>query len=126
MKMKIETEHGELEAEINENKNPKTAKAIIQALPIESQANRWGDEIYFEIPVKVGKENSQQEVEIGDLAYWIEGSCFCIFFGKTPISSSNKPKAYSPVNVFGKITSKNFVEILKKVRDGEKIRVEKA
>jgi hypothetical protein len=126
MKIKIKTQHGELEAEINENKNPKTAKAIIQALPIKGRANRWGDEIYFEIPVKIGKENSQQEVEIGDLAYWIEGSCFCIFFGKTPVSSGNKPKAYSPVNVFGKIISENFIEILKKVRDGEKIRIEKA
>jgi len=126
MKIKIKTQHGELEAEINENKNPKTAKAIIQALPIKGRANRWGDEIYFEIPVKIGKENSQQEVEIGDLAYWIEGSCFCIFFGKTPVSSGNKPKAYSPVNVFGKIISENFIEILKKVKDGEKIRIEKA
>jgi hypothetical protein len=126
MKIKIKTEHGELEAEINENENPKTVRAIVQALPLESRANRWGDEIYFKIPVKIGKENSQQEVEIGDLAYWVEGSCFCIFFGKTPISSNNKPKAYSPVNVFGKINSKNFVEILKKVKDGEKIRIEKA
>jgi hypothetical protein len=126
MKIKIKTEHGELDAEINENKNPKTARTIIQALPLESKANRWGYEIYFEIPVKIGKENSQQEVEIGDLAYWVEGSSFCIFFGKTPASSNNKPKAYSPVNVFGKITSENFIEILKKVKDGEKIRVEKA
>jgi hypothetical protein len=126
MKIKIKTKHGELEAEINESKNPKTARAIIQSLPIESRANRWGNEIYFEIPVKIGRENSQQEVEIGDLAYWVEGSCFCIFFGKTPFSSNNKPRAYSPVNVFGKITTENFVQILKEVKDGEKIRVEKA
>ncbi|MEM5773010.1 MAG: cyclophilin-like fold protein [Candidatus Aenigmatarchaeota archaeon] len=126
MKILIKTQHGNLGAEIEERKNPKTAEAIIQALPIEGKANLWGEEIYFEIPVKLEKENSQQDVEIGDLAYWIEGSCFCIFFGKTPVSKTEKPRAYSPVNVFGKITSKNFVEILKKVKDGEKIRVEKA
>jgi hypothetical protein len=56
MKIKIKTEHGELEAEINENENPKTVRAIVQALPLESRANRWGDEIYFKIPVKIGKE----------------------------------------------------------------------
>lgn len=125
MKILIKTQHGNLEAEIDEKKNPKTAKAIIQALPIEGKANRWGDEIYFEIPVKIGKENSQQDVEVGDLAYWVEGSCFCIFFGKTPVSKGEKPRAFSPVNVFGRITSKNFVEVLKKVKDGEKIRIEK-
>ncbi|MEM5836371.1 MAG: cyclophilin-like fold protein [Candidatus Aenigmatarchaeota archaeon] len=126
MKILIKTQHGSLEAEIDEKKNPRTAKSIIQALPIEGKANLWGEEIYFEIPVKLERENSQQDVEIGDLAYWIEGSCFCIFFGKTPVSKNEKPRAYSPVNVFGKITSKNFVEILKKVKSGEKIRVEKA
>jgi len=125
MKILIKTQHGSLEAEIDEKKNPRTAKSIIQALPIEGKANLWGEEIYFEIPVKLERENSQQDVEIGDLAYWIEGSCFCIFFGKTPVSKNEKPRAYSPVNVFGKITSKNFVEILKKVKSGEKIRVEK-
>ncbi|MEM7826472.1 MAG: cyclophilin-like fold protein [Candidatus Aenigmatarchaeota archaeon] len=125
MRILIKTQHGSLEAEIID-KNPKTAKAIVNALPLEGRAKTWGNEIYFEIPVKIGEENSQQEVDVGDLAYWIEGSCFCIFFGKTPASKSEKPIAYSPVNVFGKITTKNFVEILKKVKDNEKIRVEKA
>ena len=126
MKILIKTQHGNLEAEIDENKNQKTAKAIIQALPIESKASTWGEEIYFKIPVKIGKENVQQDVEVGDIAYWVEGSCFCIFFGKTPASKKEKPRAYSAVNVFGRITSKNFKEILKKVKNGEKIRVEKA
>lgn len=126
MKIFIRTQHGDIEAEIDEKKNPKTAKAIANALPIESIAKTWGEEIYFEIPVKIGKENAQEEVEVGDLAYWVEGSCFCIFFGKTPISRSEKPIAYSPVNVFGRITDKNFKEVLRKVKDGEKIRVEKA
>jgi hypothetical protein len=126
MKIKIKTEHGNLEAEINEKKNPKTARAIIQALPIESEASRWGEEIYFEIPVSLGEENPQKEVEVGDLAYWVEGSSFCIFFGRTPASTGLKPKAYSPVNVFGKITDKSSIEILKKIKNGEKIRIEKA
>ncbi|MEM5866540.1 MAG: cyclophilin-like fold protein [Candidatus Aenigmatarchaeota archaeon] len=126
MKILIKTRFGTIEAEIDETKNPKTARAIIQALPIESKAKLWGKEIYFEIPVRIEKENSQEEVEVGDLAYWVEGSCFCIFFGKTPASKNEKPRAYSPVNVFGRITTENFIEVLERVKHGEKIRVEKA
>jgi hypothetical protein len=126
MRILIKTKYGDMEGEIEKGKNPKTAKAIIQALPIEGNASRWGDEIYFEIPVSLEEENSQQEVEVGNLAFWVEGSCLCIFFGRTPVSTSEKPKAYSPVNVFGRITSKNFIDILKKIKSGEKIIIEKA
>lgn len=124
MKIKITTKHGSLDAETIEKINPKTVKAVEEALPINGIANRWGDEIYFEIPVSLKEENSQQEVEIGDIAYWTPGHALCIFFGKTPVSISNKPRAYSPVNVIGKITSEG-IEILKKVKDGEKIIIEK-
>ena len=91
-----------------------TAGAIYNALPFEGDARRWGDELYFGIPVRVEQEALAKEVvEIGDLAFWPPGSAFCIFFGKTPVSRGNEPRAYSPVNVFGKITGdtkelKNF------------------
>ncbi len=42
-----------LEAELNEGP---TATAVWEALPIEGRANRWGDEIYFEISVSAGEE----------------------------------------------------------------------
>jgi len=122
-KIKIITKYGKLEAEIEDSKNPKTAKEIIKILPIEGKANRWGEEIYFEIPLSLKEENSQQEVEIGDMAYWPGGNSLCIFFGRTPVSTSNKPKAYSAVNVIGKVT-KNL-DILKKVKDGDWIKIEK-
>jgi hypothetical protein len=124
MKIKVLTEHGSIEAEIDEVLNPVTAKAIAQALPIEGVASRWGDEIYFEIPVVVEQENMQVEMEVGDLAYWSTGHAFCIFFGRTPVSDTDKPKAYSGVNKFGKITGK--ISLLKAVEDGEKVRIESA
>jgi len=124
MQLKIETKYGTLKAKIDESKNPKTAKAVWQTLPIKARANRWGDEIYFTIPVEVEEENPQQEVEVGDIAYWPPGNAFCIFFGKTPVSTSNKPKAYSPVNVFAKIVEGN-IENLKQVKDGDEVRIEK-
>ena len=81
-----------------------TAQAILKALPLKVNVSRWGDEIYFPIPVYLKLEKTaQQEVNVGDLAYWPEGHAFCIFYGKTPASLSDKPRAYSPVNVFGTV-----------------------
>jgi len=115
---------GEVAAELVEQKNPKTAKAIWDALPIESSANRWGDEVYFDIPVKVEAENTQQDTEIGDIAYWPAGNGFCIFFGPTPVSKGERPRAYSPVNVFGRVVGDPSV--FRRVKTGEKIQVSRA
>lgn len=88
-----------LEAELNDSP---TAQAIWDALPITGRANTWGDEIYFEIPVKAEQEpDARQDVEVGELGYWPVGRAFCIFFGPTPVSTGLKPRAYSPVNVVG-------------------------
>lgn len=101
----------------------KTAGEIWEKLPFEGIVNTWGEEIYFEIPVKVELENGKQEVEIGDIGYWAEGGAMCIFFGPTPISEGDKPKAYTKVKVFARIIGD--VKVFRKVRDREKIWVEK-
>ena len=81
-----------------------TAVKILEALPFESTVNTWGNEIYFTIPVAVQQEHdARAEVEIGELAYWPLGKAFCIFFGPTPVSRDDKPRAYSAVNVFGRV-----------------------
>jgi hypothetical protein len=118
--MKIKIKNIELEAELA-NKNPVTVEKILKALPIKSSTNRWGDEIYFETDLEIEEENSQEEVEVGDVAYWPPGKAICIFFGRTPVSTSSNPRAYSAVNVFGKIV-KNL-ELLKKIKDDEKVEV---
>lgn len=110
---------GFIDAFISGEKNPETAQKIIEALPIESKVRTWGDEVYFDIPVHIGEENSQVEVEIGSLAYWPSGNCFCIFFGRTPASSGELPAAASPVNVFGEIVGE--VTVLRKVKNGDLI-----
>jgi hypothetical protein len=33
-----------------------TAKAVAAALPITGSASTWGEEVYFDIPVKVARE----------------------------------------------------------------------
>ncbi|HSR31903.1 MAG TPA: cyclophilin-like fold protein [Anaerolineae bacterium] len=81
-----------------------TADAIWEALPIAARGNRWGDEIYFEIPVQLSQaDDARDVVEAGELGYWPVGHAFCIFWGPTPASRGNEPRAYSPVNVFGRL-----------------------
>ena len=95
--------------------NTPTADAIYNALPFQGIAQKWGEEIYFEIPVKMKQEpDAIEEVKVGDLAFWPVGSAFCIFFGRTPVSIGNKPRAYSPVNVFGRIEGNS--DALKEVK----------
>ncbi|WXG44725.1 MAG: cyclophilin-like fold protein [Promethearchaeati archaeon SRVP18_Atabeyarchaeia-1] len=116
------TSTGEVEIELT-NVNPKTAELVSRALPFASEAQRWGDEIYFKIPVKAPEEKSQTVVEVGDVAYWPPGESMCIFFGPTPVSKAGEPRAYSPVNVFGKIVGSPLV--FRKIKNGEKIEVER-
>lgn len=104
-------------------KDNKTSDAIWKALPIEGTTNRWGDEIYFSIPIKIQPENPKEVVELGDIAYWPPGTAFCIFFGRTPVSTENEIKPASPVNVFGKIDGD--VTVFKDVKDGSKAYVDK-
>ena len=115
----IEVEGIALEAELNQSD---TARKILENLPLEGKANVWGDEIYFDIPLQLAPESdARAEVDIGDLGYWPVGAAFCIFFGPTPVSTDDRPKAYSPVNVFGRITGD--ATILKTVQDGAQVHV---
>lgn len=114
---------GPVEASLTDE-NPETAEAIWEVLPIEARANTWGDEIYFGIPVKQGAENPREVVGLGDLAYWPPGNAFCIFFGKTPMSRGDEIRPASAVNVFG--TVEGDPEVFKKVRSGDKVRIERA
>lgn len=110
----------EVTAELN---TTRTAEAIWQALPITGSVNRWGDEIYFSIPVSLEPEDAQELVSLGDLGYWPPGTAFCIFFGPTPMSKGQEIRPASPVNVFGKIIGDTSV--LRQVASGTEITVEK-
>jgi hypothetical protein len=102
-----------------------TSTAIWDALPFQSTADTWGDEIYFTIPVQVTLDDTAREVVgKGDLGYWPSGPAFCIFFGPTPASRGAEIRPASAVNVFGRITGD--VSILKRVSSGSTILVEKA
>jgi hypothetical protein len=102
---------------------PRTRDAIADALPLEGDAAKWGDELYFSIPVDVASENARAEVDVGTVAYWPQGSALCLFWGPTPASSGEEPRAASPVNVVARIDD---VSDLAAVGSGAHVRVERA
>jgi len=106
---------GEVEGELVRYLAPRTVDALIRRLPIEGRAALWQEEVYFEVPVKMGEEKAKSTVEKGTIAYWPMGNALCIFHGES--------QPYSPVNIVGNIT-KNL-ELVRQVRSGTKIRVEK-
>jgi len=107
------------QAELNDSE---TAQQVLAALPLTAKATRWGDEFYFAIPVHQPEAaDAQAEVEVGDLAYWPPGNAFCIFFGPTPVSRGNEPRAYSPVNRFGRLLGE--ISALHTIANGSTIRV---
>jgi uncharacterized protein len=101
------------------------AKAIVGILPIETRSNDWGDEFYFEIPVKMPlDETATTAVKIGDIGFWPPGNALAIFFGPTPMSSGSDPVPASAVNLVGRIFSD--ATVLKKSKGARNIRIEKA
>ncbi|MFO7926132.1 MAG: cyclophilin-like family protein [Halobacteriota archaeon] len=89
----------ELTAEWAEE-NPDTRAAVAESLPIGGNATRWGEELYVMSGVDVPAESTRSNVEPGALAYWPQGNAICLFWGPTPASAGEKPRAASPVNVF--------------------------
>ena len=101
-----------------------TAGAVAEALPVSSSALTWGEEVYFEVPVKVAREKGARAVVTpGEIAYWPDGHCIALGFGRTPISKADETRLASPCNVFAKALGD--VKALAKVRAGTKVKVTK-
>jgi len=106
---------GEVEGELVRHLAPRTVDAIVKRLPIEGRAALWKEEVYFEIPVKMGEEKARSKVEKGDLAFWPMGNALCVFYGES--------QPYSPVNIVGRVTQN--LELFERVKSGSVIRVER-
>ena len=121
---------GDIIAELRRDLNPRTVENVLKALPMKYKVITyvWGEEIFFFLPdydflKAIGNENAKTDLEIGDVAFWPRDPACCLFFGKTPLSTSNKPVAAEPVNVFAKIIQ--GFEILPKLKKGDLIFMEK-
>ena len=106
---------GEAEGELVRHLAPRTVDAIAKTLPIEGRAALWKEEVYFEIPVRMGDEKAKPNVEKGAIAFWPMGNSLCIFYGST--------QPYSPVNIVGEITSN--LTIFSQTKSGTRIKVER-
>ena len=105
---------GEASGELVRFLAPRTIDYIVRKLPMEGRAALWKEEVYFEIPIKMGEEKAKPTVETGTIAFWPMGGAICVFYGKS--------QPYSPVSILGKIT--NNLEIFKQIKSGTAIKVE--
>ena len=105
---------GEAEGELVRFLAPRTVDTIVRKLPLEGRAAIWKEEVYFEIPIKMGEEKAKTIVEEGTIAFWPMGSAICVFYGKS--------QPYSPVSILGKITSN--LEVFKQVKSGLTMKVQ--
>jgi len=94
-----------------------STSSLLSVLPFSSRAQTWGDEVYFEAPFHSNREkDARSEMAVGDVAFWPDGDAVAIFFGPTPASSGQAPKAYSACNILGRVDGD--LAVLKKVRSG--------
>ena len=121
MKLRLRFKSGTLEVELFDTP---TARALLEALPFESRAQTWGEEVYFATPVKAKLEkDARQIVDPGTVCFWTEGDAIALPYGRTPISSDERPKLASRCNVLGSIVGDP--KRLAAVKGGESVRVEK-
>jgi hypothetical protein len=110
----------ELSAELNDSP---TAKKLVSLLPLEFYMSRWGDEYYGDCDIKtVLSQDARDVMEVGELAVWPTGNALCIFFGPTPASKGDEPRAVSPVNPMGKLL--DSPDVLRNLGSSIHVRIE--
>lgn len=112
---------GVVRGSLSNRVNPKTYYRFANKIPFDTKASTWGEEVFFETPVSAPIENGVQDVEVGDIGFWPPGKAMCLFFGPTPVSHGNKPRAASPVSVIGAI--RDNIELLPEVIDSTSVMV---
>jgi len=120
-RIKITWPSGSLTARLEDTA---TARKLLAALPVESSASTWGEEVYFGVPVKTLLEaDARDVVDPGTVCFWVQGSSLALPFGPTPVSRGSECRLVTRVNVLGAI--EGDARRLKTVRDGDAVKVER-
>ncbi len=99
-----------------------TARALVAALPVKAKAQTWGEEVYFEVPVKATLESgAKQVVSPGTVCLWVEGSSLALPWGRTPVSEGDESRLVTRCNILGRIDGDP--RQLASVRSGDAITV---
>jgi len=122
MKIRITAGKAVLEAELRDTP---TGQALAAALPFEATAQTWGEEVYVTTPISAKLEaDAKQVVEPGAVCFWCDGDALALPYGRTPISTDERPKLASRCNLLG--TLSGDPRALAAIRPGTRIRVENA
>ena len=99
-----------------------TVEKVLSSVPFRAKVNRWGDEVYFDAPVSAElEEDARAAMDVGEVAFWPDGSAMAIFFGPTPVSTDGRPRAYSACNVLGEVSGD--ATLLRSVVTGSSVEV---
>jgi hypothetical protein len=112
LRVQIDAADVDLRVELNDSH---TTAALLKALPLTAEAQTWGPEVYFSVPVDCDEEDPWSVVDLGAVGYWPPGRAVCLFFGQQPVS---------PVNLIGMIQGDPTV--LEAVEDGQLVRLDLA
>ncbi len=121
MRIQITWDGGHLSAQLLDTP---TAHLVWEALPCSSSASTWGEEVYFELPVRADLEDdARQVVDPGTVCFWTGGNSLALPYGPTPASQGDECRLVTEVNILGQI--EGDPRLLASVRDGMDIRVER-
>ena len=88
---------------ILETRDTETARQILAALPVRARAMKWGEEVYFMVPVNAGREaDAKPVVEPGEIGFWTQGHAITIGYGRTPLSTGSEIHLAAPVQYLGR------------------------
>ena len=122
MQILINTNNIEIVCKLRTND---TATQIKSILPITSKVNVWGDEIYFTISkLNIREESDATDImNLGEIAFWIQGNSIAIGFGPTPVSISDEIRLINKANIWADALNPDILMNLKKVTQGSEIKI---
>ena len=102
-----------------------TAEKIASILPLKSNINVWGDEIYFPVEsINVELEDDAKDVmELGEIAFWIQGNSIAIGFGVTPVSVGDEIRLINDANVWADAEDQRQLLKLKNIPQNTQIEI---